>query len=110
MSESTELTMESAIKTVTAAGTREPLATGRINDMRVRSVTIRALTSNGGNVYVGDSRVTSAAFAYILSPGETIAYQVSWEGWQHGESIDLADIYLDVAVSGEGVCYTVLRD
>ena len=109
MSLSSDLKVVSAVKTVAAAGTREPLAVGDLNLLRVRSVTIRALTGNGGNVFIGNGTVSNAVY-YALSPGETITYQVSWEGWQRGEAINLNSLWLDVAVNGEGVCYTALRD
>lgn len=110
MSASTDLKIQSAVKTVTTAGAREPLAVGNGN-IRVRSVTIRALTTNTGNVHVGDTRVVNTpAFSYVLAAGEALSYIVDWDGWQHGEAINLNAIYLDVDVAGEGVCYTVMKD
>jgi hypothetical protein len=32
------------------------------------------------------------------------------EEWKAGLAINLAKIYLDVDVNGEGVCYTIVRD
>lgn len=91
----------SAQKTVTAAGTREPLAV----NLSVRSVIIRALSTNTGLVYVGNSNV-AAAISYTLTPGETLSYSISDEEYKYGAAINLNSIWLDVAVSGEGVCYS----
>lgn len=112
MSVSSDLQIESAVKTVTAAGTREPLAAGDTARVRVRAVTIRGLSTNTGYVWVGDNRVVAAtpAFGYCLAPGEAVSYSVDMEEWKAGLAINLAKIYVDVDVNGEGVCYTIVRD
>lgn len=109
MSESNDLSIIGAQKTVTAAGTREKLATGAKEDVRVRSVTIRALRGNTNDVYVGDATV-AAGVSYILAAGETVTFEVSVEEWKNGASVNLSKIYLDVAVAGEGVCYVYVRN
>src|SRR4030042_1418812 len=109
MSLSNDIEIMSAVKTVAAAGTREPLAIGRPDVMRVRSVNIRGLSTNGGIVYIGDSTVSSTVGRELLA-NESITLQVEAEDWKHGSSINLSKIYLDVSVNGEGVSYLVLRD
>jgi hypothetical protein len=106
---STELSVIGAQKTVTAAGTREPLATGQNEDVHVRAVTIRARRENTDDIYVGDSTVTNTV-SYVLAAGETINLEVSAEEWKNGVFLNLNHIYLDAAVAGEGVCYIYARD
>jgi hypothetical protein len=109
MSLSSDCLIEGAVKTVTAAGTREKLATGDIEDMRVRGVTITALSSNTGVVYVGGSNVSSSVYGKELKAGESVDIYVDHEAWKTGESINLSKIFLDVSVSGEGVSYLTER-
>jgi hypothetical protein len=105
---SDDLQLVGAQMTVTAAGTRQPLAVGNSTIMKVRSVTIRALRTNTNNIYLGDSAV-AAAVSYILAAGETLNFEVSMEEWKNGVSINLSKIYVDAAVTGEGVCYAYVR-
>lgn len=77
-------------KTVATAGSAEALA----GSTSSRWVIIKALIGNTDNVFVGDSDVTSAN-GYILTPGEAIGLDVN----------NLATVYLDVAVNGEGVSF-----
>ena len=91
MAASNSPTLISSEKTVTAAGTAEALASSQ----RVRGVTIVAKTSNTGQVYVGGSDVASTTNDG-LAPGDVV--EVPAENW-----LDLADIYIDVDTSGEGV-------
>src|SRR4030042_2153382 len=109
MSLSSDLKIISARKTVTAAGTRQTLATGPSGEVRVRALRIRALTSNTGNVYFGSSDVSSSA-GDILAPGEVWDVSVDMEEWKAGIAINLTSIWLDVDTSGEGVSYTAGRD
>lgn len=101
---STDLQIIGAQKTVTAAGTREPLAL----NLSVRAVTIRALSTNTDLVYVGDTTV-AAAVSYTLKPGETFSIALTDDEYRLGAAINLNRIWLDVAVSGEGVCYSYVR-
>ena len=78
-------------KTVSVAGTAELLLTSTFT----QSVTIKALSGNTGDVYVGDSGVTSSN-GYPLSPGETISMDAD-----HQEVL----FYIDVDTNGEGVAY-----
>jgi len=75
-------------KTVGVAGTAEALSTDTIEHI----VYIKAMTSNTGNLYVGDSAVSSAN-GFPLAAGEQISLQTR----------DLSKIYLDTDTGGEGV-------
>ena len=84
-------------KTVTAAATAEALAAST----PAIYVVVTALVGNTGIVVVGGSTVVAAAATRRgtpLSPGQSMGLPVD----------DLADVYLDVTVSGEGVSYTYL--
>ena len=78
-------------KTISVSGTAEILMAATAT----HSVTVKALLANTGDVYVGDSDVTTSN-GYPLSPGETISIDVDHE---------LASIYIDVDTNGEGVAF-----
>jgi hypothetical protein len=78
-------------KTVATAGTAEALAASQEIEAGVQ---IKALSGNGGNVYVGGSGVDSSS-GFVLAAGEEIFVEVD----------DLAAVYLDVDSGGEGVSY-----
>jgi hypothetical protein len=86
-------------KTVTAAGTRERL-TALASNVAVRSVAITAKPANAGKVYVGDSAVSSSNTPG-LDPGDTISIA-------DPAPFNLSDVYVDAALSGEGVDYVAL--
>lgn len=88
----TPATLFSGRKIVTTAGTAVALAASQT----VKSgVTIKALHENTGWIYVGPSGVT-ASNGFVLDAGES-----------HFIDIDnLASIYLNSSVSGEGVSYS----
>lgn len=77
-------------KTVTTAGTRVTLASSQA----VKSVTIKALSTNTGIIYVGDTSVASTN-GFQLSPGETLSLDIA----------NLNTVNLDASVSGESVTY-----
>jgi hypothetical protein len=84
-------------KTVTAAGTAEALATST----SCKLVIITAETDNTDYVVVGGSTVVAALATrrgVPLAPGDSVPIQTD----------NLADIYLDAVVSGEGVTYLYL--
>ena len=84
-------------KTVASAGTAEALATTN----RVKSLTIIAKAGNTGQVYVGGSDVSSATNDG-LDAGENISFNAaSW--------LDIADIFIDTGVSGEGVDFYAVK-
>lgn len=77
-------------KTVTTAGNRVALASSQA----VRSVCIKALITNTGYIYVGDSSLSSTNGFQLLA-GDTVSLDIS----------NLNTIYIDSSVSGEGVTY-----
>lgn len=58
------------------------------------SVTVRAKSTNTGKIYVGSSSV-SASNGFQLAASETVSADIN----------NLNKIYIDAAVSGEGVTY-----
>ncbi len=78
-------------KTVATAGAHEALATTQALTTGVR---IKALHGNTGYVYVGDDAV-AAATGFVLDAGEEVFLEIA----------DLATVFLDVSVNGEGVSY-----
>jgi hypothetical protein len=84
-------------KTVAAAGTEEALG-GDVAITNGQKVLIKALHTNTGVVYVGDSDVTNLD-GLQLYPGESVALAVT----------NLNVPYIDVDVNGEGVSYIVER-
>jgi hypothetical protein len=75
--------------TVAAAGTHEQMA-----DVPCKGVSIKALSTNTGMIYLGPDGV-AAATGYQLAAGESIDIAID----------NLNRIYLDAAVTGEGVTY-----
>ena len=79
------------VTTVTTHGTRVVLATSQaINS----GVSIKALSTNTGLIYVGNSTVTSGN-GFELAKGEAITVITP----------NLANVYIDSGVDGEGVSY-----
>lgn len=87
-------TLVTGVTNVTTAGTRVVLATAQI----VRSVTIKAKSTNTGKIYVGDVTV-AAANGFPLDAGESVSFELN----------NLASIYIDSAVNGEGVSYLAVK-
>lgn len=86
----TPTTLFDGKKTVTTAGTRVTLAASQA----VKSVTIKALTTNTGTIYVGDTSVSSAN-GLQLAAGDSISFDIA----------NLNTVNLDSSVNGEGVTY-----
>ncbi len=84
-------TVYSGKKTVTEAGTAEALST---TQALVSGVTIKALSTNTGLIYVGGATV-DADTGFQLALGEAVFIEID----------DLATVYVDSAVSGEGVTF-----
>jgi hypothetical protein len=83
------------IKDVTTAGTRVQLSTSSV---ACRMVQVQARPENTGVVVVGSSGVVASASTrrgIALVPGASVALRVT----------DLNKLYLDSAVSAEGVSY-----
>ena len=97
MADSTSPNLLAFEKTVTAAGTAETLHAAK----RVKSVVVKAKTSNTGVVFIGGSDIASTTNDG-LSPGDII--DIAPNGW-----MDLKDLFIDVSVSAEGVdCWATL--
>lgn len=89
-------TIHSGQKTVATAGSAEVLAAA---STAIKAVAIKALPTNTGKVYVGDSGVSSAN-GFVLSVNEGVCLDVD----------NLQDIYLDVSVNGEGASYVYISE
>jgi len=76
---------------VAAAGTRVQLSA---TSVPILSVTVKALATNTGDIYIGGANV-AAGNGYILASGEPVSLDVD----------DLADVWIDAAVNGEGVSF-----
>lgn len=74
---------------VTISGTEVILGTGVIS-----SVTIKALSANTGVIYVGAGGVSSAN-GFQLAAGDTLSIDIS----------NLATVWIDSSINGEGVTY-----
>lgn len=90
ISQAAPTTVYNGKKTVTTAGTRVTLA----SSTTVKSVTIKALDTNTGYIYVGDTTVASTN-GFQLAAGETVSLDLA----------NLSTVNLDSSVSGEGVTY-----
>lgn len=85
------------VKTITAAGTDEALA----GSTTAKEVTIQSQTDNTGLIAVGGSGVDATEATgngIILYAGDSVTIQCD----------NLADIFIDASVSGEGVRYFYL--
>lgn len=81
------------VQTVSTAGTRVQLS----SSTAIKTVTIRAYSTNTGLIYVGDSSVTSAN-GFQLSPQETVSLDIA----------NLSSIWLDAESNNSGVSYIYL--
>ena len=79
--------ISTAHKVVTTAGSRVQLSSATIV-----SITIKALSTNTGLIYVGGSGVTSSN-GFELSTGDSVTLAIN----------DADEIWIDSSVSGEGV-------
>jgi len=78
-------------QTVSVAGTAVILT----SVTTTATITVRAHDNNTGNIYVGDSSVSSAN-GYILSEGETVSFDVN-----HAS----INICIDADTGGDGVSF-----
>ena len=93
-----KLTPGDGRKIVTTAGTREALAT----TLEVNGLVITAETDNTGVIVVGGDTVVAVLATRQGAPlfaGDALPMGV----------VDLAEVYLDSTVSGDGVTYLYLR-
>lgn len=93
-------TIGDGVKSVTTAGTAVQLTSSAT---ACRVVRIQARVANSGNIAVGASTVVAAAGSergIILVPG----------AWADFRITDVSKLYIDAAVSGEGVSYLYLNN
>lgn len=98
--EYTYSTIADGIKNVTTAGTAVALVSA---STLCRMVTIQARPENTGVIVVGASTVVAAQATrrgYALTPGASVSIRVT----------DLANLYLDATVSGEGVSFVYFNN
>jgi len=88
----------SGVNTVTAAGTAEALGSQQVN----ASLSVKALTTNTGLVYVGNDGAGDVAVSngYPLAAGEVVVFDLV---------SNLANVIIDSAVNGEGVAWLILE-
>lgn len=89
------MTIGHGVKVVASAGTDEALATSK----NAKWVVIQAQTDNTGLIAVGSSGVDATeatGTGAALAAGDSVTIPVD----------DLASVYIDATVSGEGVRYT----
>jgi hypothetical protein len=77
----------------TVAGVGTPQALG--SALEIAGVYIRALLSNSGTIFLGDSTVSSSAGFPLTSSDDPLFYPAS----------NLDEVYVDVDTAGEGVVY-----
>jgi hypothetical protein len=83
------------LKTVTTAGTDEALA----GSTTCKKVLVQAQTDNTGWIAIGSSGVdatVATGSGFLLGPGDAYEFEID----------NLADVYIDSTVNGEGVRYT----
>lgn len=84
-------------KTVAVAGTRVALAAAQ----RVKSLTVIAKVGNTGQVYLGGSDVAATTNDGLDARESLDIAPVNW--------LDLADLFLDADVNGEGVDFYAVK-
>lgn len=89
-------------KTVTAAATAESLLADSDNQKLGYAVVLRGLSTNTGNVYIGDSTVDNTTVLKIVANQE-LEIIVPDSGGRKENAVDLTRLYIDVDTSGEGV-------
>lgn len=99
--------------TVTTAGTQVQVTTD--TDIKPIAVYFEALSSNTGQIYIGDSNVSSTAyFARLPIPSTSSAPSWSLTGASGGRAgstgIQLSNIWVDSSVNGEKVQVTYLYE
>lgn len=81
------------VQTVTTAGTSVQLS----SPSAIKSITIRAKSTNTGFIYVGASTVSSAN-GFQLKASETVSLDIA----------NIGTVWIDSSVNGEGVSYIYL--
>jgi hypothetical protein len=86
-------------KIVTAAGSAEALGDQPIHG----SLTVKALAANTGLIFIGNdgNNDVDGGSGFQLAAGDQITFEFTG---------NLADLFIDSAVNGEGVCWIVLNN
>lgn len=90
-------------KTVTSAGTAEAIDTSLGVQGIISALMIIAHDNNTGRVFYGGSDVASTT-QRGLAAGESVSIESN-----HESPFDIAEIFLDVSVSGEGADFVATR-
>lgn len=104
------------IRVITAAGTPEAIEEGVAvhgQNYVIRSMYIKALDSNTGQVYLGERQFIDTATpnnCLILQPGEGVLFNTEDYDWQHGRHFNLSNMVFDCDVTGEGIHVTFVRE
>ena len=85
-------------KTVTTAGARERIVTQEIN---VIAVLIQAISTNAGDIYIGDNTVSSSK-GLEIDPRDSVIINAKDLGWAD-ELIAMREIWVDSDDDGDGV-------
>lgn len=81
---------------VAAAGTNQRITT---HSSKVAAILIKALTTNGGIIYVGFDDEVSAATGYELEAGDPLTIPID----------DINKVWFDSSVNGEGISYIIVK-
>jgi hypothetical protein len=91
---------------VTAAGTPVPLS---LVPTETKALIVQAAPGNSGNIFIGDAGVLPTR-CILLEPGRSI--EITPDDTAADEDtvfVDLAEIFVDAATSGDGVFIAVLN-
>lgn len=97
--------------TVTTAGTRQRVITSATDALRfVKSATFTAFHTNTGDIYVGNSSVSSSLYTDRLEAkqqGVLEGDEINREPGHDNNLVDLYETYVDSSVNGEKVNVSV---
>lgn len=82
-------------KTVASAGTRIQFSTSAIS---ARLIIVQANTGNSGNIFIGDSTVSSTVFGVKLTAGASLT--IGNDGFD--AKLLLSELYADASSSADG--------
>ena len=87
-------------KTVTTAGAKVQLST---TSVLVKSIMIQANPGNSGDIYVGDSSVSSSVYGAVVTANNSLSLEPPSNGTAETYELDLQDFWIDSSVNGEGI-------
>lgn len=97
---------------VTTATTRQRVVTDKGSDDRwVASAYFKAATANTGNIFIGDSGVSSTDYMESLAAGESVSIGPDWAaqpGAVTPSVLDLYNTWVDTDNSGDDVHVTIM--